>query len=213
MYGIMKIIYCGFFKTASRSIGDFIDNVRAYEHYVGRQVDLHSHPTDAIFGPGVFRLNSDDMCSCIHTGTVDDPKVYEFLENHDDMIARDFPYFGMYKYINEKYEDSKFNICIRDTEAFLKSYVKHFNGQLPVARDKCNRAVIGVSGPIEPRHHYKLSCLYEEHNHRVLEYFKDKPGKLLVLKFEDIGTEKFEKEILDFLELENPNNIKMKHIA
>jgi hypothetical protein len=30
---------------------------------------------------------------------------------------------------------------------------------------------------------------------------------------EDIGTEKFEKEILDFLELENPNNIKMKHIA
>jgi hypothetical protein len=55
--------------------------------------------------------------------------------------------------------------------------------------------------------------LYEEHNQRVLEYFKDKPGKLLVLNFEDIGTEKFEKDILDFLELENPNNNKMKHIA
>lgn len=209
----MKIIYCGFFKTASRSIGDFIDNVCPYEHYMGRSVDLHSHPTDAIFGPGVFRLNGDDMYSCIHTGTVDDPKVYEFLENHDDMIGRDFPYFGMYKYINEKYEDSKFVICIRDTEALLKSYVNHFNGQLPTARNKCNRAVIGVNGPIQSHHYEKLKLTYEAHNHGVLHYFKDKPGKLLVLKFEDIGTDKFEKDILNFLELENPNNIKMKHIT
>ena len=42
--------------------------------------------------------------------------------------------------------------------------------------------------------------------------FKDKPGKLLVLKFEEIGTEKFEKQILDFLGLENPENVRMKNI-
>jgi hypothetical protein len=30
MYDIMKIVYCGFFKTASRSIGDFINDVAKY---------------------------------------------------------------------------------------------------------------------------------------------------------------------------------------
>tara|TARA_B110000858_G_C17422291_1_gene301695 strand:- start:48 stop:350 length:303 start_codon:yes stop_codon:yes gene_type:complete len=42
----------------------------------------------------------------------------------------------------------------------------------------------------------------EAHNKRVLEYFQDKPGKLLVLDFKDIGTEKFEKDIFTFLILE-----------
>lgn len=208
-----KIIYCGFFKTASRSIGDFINEVVKYKTYIGDSIDLHSHPTDTTFGPDVFTLTKQDLRSCVHTGNVDNPDVYTFLENHDDMIARDFPYFGMYKHIHEKYDDAKFIICIRDTEAFLKSYVKHFNRQLPSNMDKCNYATVGMSGPIEPRHHYRLSRLYEEHNQRVLDYFKDKPGKLLVLKFEDIGTETFEKDILDFLGLENPNNIRMKHIA
>lgn len=209
----MKIIYCGFFKTASRSIGDFIDNISGYKHYVGRTLDAHSHPTEISFGPDTFRLNINDMCSSIHAGTVENPEVYEYLKNHDDMIARDFPYFGMYKHINENFENSKFIICIRDTEAFLKSYVKHVHGQLGSAIRKSNFSVLGVDGPIDNQHYDKLKMTYEIHNQRVLNYFKDKPGKLLVLKFEDIGTEKFEKDILDFLELENPNNIKMKHIA
>jgi hypothetical protein len=54
-------------------------------------------------------------------------------------------------------------------------------------------------GPCTDEHKEKIKLVYEAHNHRVLEYFKDKPGKLLVLKFEDIGTEKFEKDILRLL--------------
>ena len=208
----MKIIYAGFFKTASRSIGDFIEEVTKYKTYVGRSVDLHSHPTDVKLGPDVFQLSGNDMCSCVHTGNVEDQKVYDFLRDHDDMVARDFPYFGMYKHINENYEDSKFIICVRETESFLKSYINHTNGSLPLARDKGNRAVIGVYGPCTDEYRERLRLVYDAHNQRVLDYFKDKPGKLLVLKFEDIGTEKFEKDILDFLGLENPNNVKMKHI-
>jgi hypothetical protein len=128
------------------------------------------------------------------------------------MIARDFPYFGMYKYINENYEDSKFIICIRETESLLNSYKNHNEWLLPIARNKANYVYLGVNGPYTDEYKERLKIVYELHNYRVLEYFKDKPGKLLVLKFEEIGTKKFEKQILDFLGLENPENVSMKNI-
>jgi hypothetical protein len=209
----MKINYCGFFKTASRSIGDFINEVVKYKTYVGNSVDLHTHPTDLLLGRDLFTVSGDDITSSIHRGVVENQEIYDFLHNHEDILTRDIPYFGMFKYINENFKDSKFIICVRETESFLKSYVTHFNNQLPTARNKINVGTIGVNGPIESQHYEKIKLVYEAHNQRVLDYFKDKPGKLLVLKFEDIRTGKFEKDILEFLELENPNNITMKHIA
>lgn len=209
----MKIIYCGFFKTGSRSISDFIHKTTGYKHYVGESIDLHTHPTDVKFGPGMFQLNPDDSSSCIHMGMVNDKKIYDFLEDHNDMIARDFPYFGMYKHINETYPESKFIICIRDTESLVKSYVKYFNSMGLRVACKFNKAILDINGPTNyERDSERIKLVYEAHNHRVLEYFKDKPGKLLVLDFKDIGTDKFEKEILDFINVENNENIKMKDI-
>jgi len=208
----MKIIYCGFFKTASRSIGDFIHSVSGYNAYAGRSIDLHTHPTHCKVGDGDLLITPDDMRTSCHNGTVDNPKIYEYLKENDDMIGRDFPYFVMYKHINETYDDSKFIICIRETESLINSYKKHDAWLLPIARNKGNAAILGVNGSYDDKYKERLRMVYESHNHKVLNYFKDKPGKLLVLKFEDIGTEKFEKDILDFLGLENPNNIKIKWI-
>lgn len=212
----MKIIYCGFFKTGSRSISDFIQKVVDYKYYIGDYIDLHSHPTDIKikFGEDTFHLNPDDTCSCVHMGTVKDEKYYDFLRDHDNMIGRDYPYFGMYKYINETYPDSKFVICIRDTESFVKSYVKYFNSMDLNVAIKFNRAILGINGPPTDyeRCAEKVRLVYESHNKRVLEYFKDKPGKLLVLDFKDIGTEKFEKDILNFFNVGNIENVKMKNI-
>jgi hypothetical protein len=208
----MKIIYCGFFKTASRSIGDFINEVSVYKSYAGRSIDLHSHPTHLIVNDGNIVISNDDMRTSVHNGIVENPRIYEFLQNNNDMIARDYPYFGMYKHIHETYEDSKFIICIRETESFINSY-KNYDAQLwPIVRNKGNNAILGVNGPYDDIYKERLRIVYEIHNHKVLEYFKDKPGKLLVLKFEDIGTKKFEQDILDFIGLENPNGIIMKCI-
>ena len=212
----MKIIYCGFFKTGSRSISDFIQKVVDYEYYIGDYIDLHSHPTDIKIkiGQDTFHLNPDDTYSCVHMGRVKDEKYYNFLRDHDNMIGRDYPYFGMYKYINETYPDSKFVICIRDTESFVKSYVKYFNSMDLNVAIKFNRAIVGINGP--PTNYEKCAekvrLVYEAHNTRVLEYFKDKPGKLLVLDFKDIGTEKFEKDILNFFNVGNIENVKMENI-
>lgn len=212
----MKIIYCGFFKTGSRSISDFIQKVVDYKYYIGDYIDLHSHPTDIKikFGEDTFHLNPDDTYSCVHMGTLKDEKYYNFLKDHDNMIGRDYPYFGMYKYINETYPDSKFVICIRDTESFVKSYVKYFNSMDLNVAIKFNQAILGINGPPTDyeRCAEKVRLVYEAHNKRVLEYFKDKPGKLLVLDFKDIGTEKFEKDILNFFNVGNIENVKMKNI-
>lgn len=208
----MKIIYCGFFKTASRSIGDFIYEVSGYNTYAGRSIDHHTHPTHMKVGDGDLLISKDDMRTSVHNGTVENPKIYNFLKENNDMIARDFPYFGMYKHINETYEDTKFIICIRETESLISSYKKHDAWLMPIARNKANNAILGVNGPYDDIYKERLRLTYEIHNHRVLEYFKDKPGKLLILKFEDIGTEKFEQDILDFLGLENPKDIRMKWI-
>lgn len=208
----MKIIYSGFGKTGSRSIGDFIESIIGYKSYVGRTFDLHSHPTKLRLGEDVYELDMDDVSSSLHFGKVNNPVVYDYLRDNKDMIARDFPYFGMYKYINENYEDSKFIICIRETESLLNSYKNHNEWLSPIARNKANYVYLGVNGPYKDEYKERLKITYELHNYRVLEYFKDKPGKLLVLKFEEIGTEKFEKQILDFLGLENPENVRMKNI-
>jgi len=210
----MKIIYCGFFKTASRSIGDFIHEVSGYKTYASKSIDLHTHPTHMKLklSDGDILISKDDMRTSVHNGTVENPKIYDFLKENNDMIAGDFPYFGMYKHINETYKDSKFIICIREKESLINSYKKFDAWLMPIARNKSNAAIIGVNGSYEDKYKERLSAVYEAHNCRVLEYFKDKPEKLLVLKFEDIGTEKFEQDILDFLGLENPNNIKMKWI-
>ena len=209
----MKIIYAGFFKTASRSIGDFISEVSGYKAYAGRGIDLHTHPTHLRVNDGDLLVTNDDMRTSCHSGVVETPKIYDFLQNNDDMIGRDFPYFGMYKYINENYDDTKFIMCIRETESFLESYKKHDAWLMPRARNKANNAILGVNGHYQDEiHRERLRMVYEIHNHKVLDYFKDKPGKLLILKFEDLGTEKLEKDILDFLGMENPSGIRMKWI-
>jgi hypothetical protein len=209
----MKIIYCGFFKTGSRSICDFIQMANGYKHYIGEDIDLHSHPTDVKFKYDVFQLNPEDSSSCIHTGKVNNQEIYTFLREHDDMIARDFPYFGMYKYIDETYPDSKFIICTRDTDSLLKSYVRYFNRMGVRIASKFNKAVLGIDDLASYEKDYeKIKSVYETHNHRVLEYFKDRPEKLLKLDFKDIGTEKFEKTILEFINIENTKSFKMKNI-
>ena len=84
---------------------------------------------------------------------------------------------------------------------------------MPRARNKANNAILCVNGHYQDEiHRERLRMVYEIHNHKVLDYFKDKPGKLLIIKFEDLGTEKLEKDILDFLGMENPSGIRMKWI-
>jgi hypothetical protein len=76
---------------------------------------------------------------------------------------------------------------------------------------KINISLLGIPGPINDEHKEKFKLVYEAHNYRVLNFFKDKPDKLLVLNFEEIGTKTFENKISTFIGIEN-HDIKMKNL-
>lgn len=103
--------------------------------------------------------------------------------NYDAFV--DFP-FGedvLFKKIDKAIPNSKFILTLREPEAFVKSYENYFK-----------------TSPFEG---YKKTDLdkrrkkFEKHNKEVIEYFKDKPDKLLKIRItEGEGWEK----LCDFLD-------------
>jgi hypothetical protein len=206
----MRVVYTGFLKTGSRSICDFSKRILNYEMYQGNHADLHSHPTD-IFFKNAFTMNQSDMFSCINKGVVSNKTIYDYIDRHQDIVVKEFPYFGMYKYIHDNYDNSKFIICIRNSDETFESYKNFINGYMPHMYHKINIPLLGIPGPINDEHKEKFKLVYEAHNYRVLNFFKDKPDKLLVLNFEEIGTKTFENKISTFIGIEN-HDIKMKNL-
>lgn len=195
-------------KTGSRSICTFLKELLNYKVYFGTSIALHVNKDD-IFTDG-YKINKSDQISSFFNGTVNNQELYDFLEKNKDFVSREFPYFGMYKYINEKYDDSKFILCVRDTNSTFESYKTYMNrgGQ---NNFKINNSLLGVYGHVTNEHKEKFVSIYEKHNSDIIDYFKDKPGKLLLLKFEDIGTPEFENKIKKFMNVEN-SKIKMKNL-
>lgn len=195
-------------KTGSRSICTFLKELLNYKVYFGTSIALHVNKDD-IFTDG-YKINKSDQISSFFNGTVNNQELYDFLEKNKDFVSREFPYFGMYKYINEKYDDSKFILCVRDTNSTSESYKTYMNrgGQ---NNFKINNSLLGVYGHVTNEHKEKFVSIYEKHNSDIIDYFKDKPGKLLLLKFEDIGTPEFENKIKKFMNVEN-SKIKMKNL-
>lgn len=201
----MRIIYLGFLKTGSRSICSYIKSLMNYDLYIGEVTGLS---TNNIYIGEHFDLHKLNMKKSFYKGYVNNNLVYDVLKNNEKFISREFPYFGMYKYIYENYEDSKFVMCIRNTEDAFNSYKKYMSEKLTYST---NDALLDVYGPITDEHKEKFIKIYEEHNQKILDFFKDKPEKLLVLKFEDFGTEKFKMQIQDFFGKYN-DNLEMKNL-
>lgn len=201
----MRIIYLGFLKTGSRSICSYIKSLMKYDLYIGEEI--HLSRTNIHIG-NHFELHPLNMKKSFFKGRVDNSSVYEFLKNNENFISREFPYFGMYEHIYENYDNSKFVLCIRNSEDVFNSYKKYMVGKLTKS---INDALLDVYDSINDKHKENFIQIYEEHNQKILDFFKDKPGKLLVLKFEDFGTENFKKQIQDFFGKYN-DNLEMKNL-
>ena len=201
----MRIVYLGFLKTGSRSICSYIKSLLKYKTYIGGSIHLTQ---DNIYIGSHFDLHKLNMKKAFFKGEVSNEIVYDVLKYNEDFISREFPYFGMYKYINENYENSKFILCIRNSEDVFNSYKTYMSESVNFI---INDALFDVNGPITEENRDDFIKVYEDHNSKILEYFSDKPGKLLVLNFEDIGTDAFKKQIQDFLG-KYDNSIVMKNL-
>ena len=206
----MRVVYVGFLKTASRSICKFCKELLNYDAYQGNKANLHESDTDIIFDD--FVIDGDDMRSCFHDGNVKNKDIYDFLDKHDNLITKEFPYFGMYEYIHNKYEDTKFILCIRDPDEAFKSYMEFMNAYRPRQAYKIHRALLDLDRAIGEGDRVRFKKVYMEHNGKIIEFFKDKPGKLLVFDFKDIKSGIFEEKISSFLGKENTNGLKLDNL-
>jgi len=89
---------------------------------------------------------------------------------------------NIYIEIDKTIPDSKFILTIRDTQSWRRSYLNYFRG-----------SPWDIKNPQELRQFIQR---YEDHNKQVIEYFKDRPDKLLIMNIiEGDGWEK----LCDFL--------------
>lgn len=201
----MRIVYLGFLKTGSRSICAYIKSLMNYDTYIGETISLSRNGTGVV---GYFHLDKLNMKKSLHEGYVDNTSVYDVLKNNENFVSREFPFFGMYEYIHDNYEDTKFIICIRNSEEAFNSYKSYMVEPFSFIM---NDALLDTYGLVTDEHKEKFIQIYEEHNQKILDFFKDKPDKLLVLKFEDLKTEKVKQQIQEFLG-KYDDNLEMKNL-
>ncbi len=120
-----------------------------------------------------------------------DPVAFEHLKDGNldallDIIGahdsfEDWPWPLVFAAIDERYPDCKFILTRRKTkEAWFDSLCRHAKKTGPT---EYRRYVYGHTMPEQHREEHLR--YYEEHNRKALEYFKDRPGKLLSVCWED----------------------------
>lgn len=123
-------------------------------------------------------------------------KLIEKVKNVDSL--EDWPWPLMYRQLAQNFPDAKFVLTVRKSpEAWLKSLMLH-SYKLP-PKENYHDIVFGFKYPLG-HEDYHLE-FYNKHNKEVIEYFSDKPGRLLVVCWENgDGWE----ELCSFLNIKKP---------
>jgi len=129
--------------------------------------------------------------------------VFEKIDAKGWNAIDDIPFMspGWYVPFNERYKNAKNILTVRDSNEWYDSVLRLFAGD-GARSDKAATAVF-FDVPAFTEEHRKLSIMrYEAHNQQVIDYFKAKPEKLLVLKlpFNDNSW----KPLCNFLDKEVP---------
>ncbi len=109
-----------------------------------------------------------------------EPRIYENANPQDIFTRveplierfnsfRNNPWTRIYRECEQLYPNSKFILTVREPQAWLKSYLKHQTRNGNASPDEIDSMVA-----------------YTTHNESIINYFRDKPEKLLVLQLEEI---------------------------
>ena len=109
--------------------------------------------------------------------------AYKLVDKYD--AFQDNPWPLIYRELDEKYPGSKFILTVRPAEKWMRSMARHFGAMSTPMREW----IYGVGCPKGNEELY--IARYERHNAEVIDYFKDRPDDLLVLRLtEGEGWEK-----------------------
>ncbi len=122
--------------------------------------------------------------------------LFNIIDKYDSF--EDWPWPLIYKNVDKKFPDSKFVLTIRKTpETWFNSLCRHADYTGPVGFRK---HIYGFELPHKHKQHHL--DFYKKHINDVTAYFKNKPGKLLVVCWENgDGWE----ELSSFLGFESPD--------
>ncbi len=104
--------------------------------------------------------------------------VLELAEQYDAFQDNPWPLF--YKLLDERYPGNRFILTRRDPQRWIASMVRHFGTRSTPMREWIYGAGFGF--PAGNEDHYL--AYYNAHNEAVLDYFRDRPGDLLVMELE-----------------------------
>jgi 3'-phosphoadenosine 5'-phosphosulfate (PAPS) 3'-phosphatase len=118
---------------------------------------------------GATRYTAGDLAS-IDMATV---------ETHDALTDTPIPSF--YRELDARFPGSRFILTVRDREGWLKSCMKQFNSRFAAGQSESNRRLfedLYGTNEFDPA---LFAAGYDRFVAGALEYFKDRPGDLLVL--------------------------------
>lgn len=120
------------------------------------------------------------------------PALYARMDQSDSF--EDWPWPLMYEQIDQHYPDARFILTTRTSaDAWYRSLCKMAVRMGPL--NDFERHIYGHGMP--QGHRQEHLNFYHEHNERVREYFKDRPGKLLEVCFDDGFSMKLLTDFLD----------------
>lgn len=151
-----------------------------------------------IYGIGLSKTGNTSLSKALRIlgiGTIQAYKIDQLSKKQatvDSIAASNF------KTLNEQHIDSKFILTLRDYSSWIISAKAHYDKypkrdieDLMIARHK-----LGIFSTED------LQRVYFEHNYNVINHFKDKKNKLLVL---DICSGEGWSKLCSFLDLPVPN--------
>ena len=106
---------------------------------------------------------------CVETGL-------QIAAQHD--AVQDMPWPLIFRELDAAFPDSKFILTLRNTDKWYNSIADHF-GPDPY---HISQLAYGDDAPSPIGHEERYRQVYDAHNQAVLDYFKDRPGDLLVME-------------------------------
>jgi len=104
-------------------------------------------------------------------------KVLKMIRNFD--AVEDTPWYMIYKELDKRIPGSKFILTIRDEESWYKSVSRHIG----LLRNPSHEWIYGRGKGLPMQDKENTIQVYQKHCREVMEYFKDRPGDLLVVDF------------------------------
>lgn len=173
-----KVFCIGFHKTGTSSLAIALTRLN---YNVCRRLEMVEH-----------KIPTVDVIRQLKNKQYDD--ILSVTDYYDAFC--DNPWLLLYKEIDKKYPDSKFILTTRDENSWIESVGNYFKDTTSDIRS----IIYGKGSPLGNEALYLEK--YKQHKQEVVEYFKDKPHKLLIL---DLNEEKKWEKLCAFLTQKVPS--------